>query len=253
MALAIQRYPPYMTDWSVIYEITVAGTVQRQKRKESDLRTRAPSPAAAPSSGTVRKRRALSAETRRAAILAAALEEFTARGYEGARLDDVARRAGVAKGTIYLYFADKEALFQELVRSMVSPVLGVLERMRDVDISARVLIETLLGTFVREVYSTRRRDIIRLILSEGPRFPAIAEFYYREVVGRVLAILRPILKRAAERGELPNDALARFPQLIVAPMLVGIVWHGLFDKYDPLDVDAMVKAHLGILFAGRAA
>src|SRR4029077_14558604 len=72
------------------------------------------------------KRRPHLPEARRAAILAAALEEFTARGYEGARLDDVAKRAGVAKGTIYLYFADKEALFQELVRSMVSPVLGML-------------------------------------------------------------------------------------------------------------------------------
>src|SRR4051812_25743549 len=83
------------------------------------------------------KRRALPAEARRAAILAAALDEFTARGYEGARLDDVARRAGVAKGTIYLYFADKEALFQELVRSMVSPVLGTLTQLRDVDMPAR--------------------------------------------------------------------------------------------------------------------
>jgi AcrR family transcriptional regulator len=199
------------------------------------------------------KPRSLSPEARRAAILDAALEEFTARGYEGARLDDVAKRAGVAKGTIYLYFTDKEALFQELVRSMVNPVLGVLEKMRGVDIPARTLIETLLNTFVREVYGTRRRDIIRLILSEGPRFPAIAEFYYREVITRVLAIVRPILRRAAERGELPDDALARFPQLIVAPMLVGIVWHGLFDKFEPLDVDAMVQAHLGILFAGRAA
>src|SRR5436309_10923153 len=71
--------------------------------------------------------RSLPPEARRAAILSAALEEFTARGYEGARLDDVAKRAGVAKGTIYLYFADKESLFRELVRSMVSPVLGTLE------------------------------------------------------------------------------------------------------------------------------
>jgi AcrR family transcriptional regulator len=199
-----------------------------------------------------RNRRALSPEARRAAILAAALEEFTARGYEGARLDDVAKRAGIAKGTIYLYFADKESLFQELVRSMVSPVLGVLTQMRDVDIPARVLIETLLNTFVREVYGTRRRDIIRLILSEGPRFPAIAEFYYREVIARVLAILRPILKRAAARGELPHDGLVQFPQLIVAPMLVAVMWHGLFDKFDPLDVDAMVRAHVSILFAERA-
>ena len=135
---------------------------------------------------------------------------------------------------------------------MVSPVLGTLEQMPKVEISARLLIETLLNTFVREVYGTRRRDIIRLILSEGPRFPAIAEFYYREVIARVLAILRPILKRAAGRGELPDDSLARFPQLIVAPMLVAIMWHGLFDKFDPLDVNAMVRAHVNILF-GRAA
>src|SRR6478672_5852161 len=91
--------------------------------------------------------RTQAAEERRSAILAAALEEFTARGYEGARLDDVAKRAGIAKGTIYLYFADKETLFQELVRSMVHPVLGTLEKLRDVDIPARVLVETLLTTF----------------------------------------------------------------------------------------------------------
>src|ERR1041384_8698515 len=98
------------------------------------------------------KPRSLPPEARRAAILAAALEEFTARGYEGARLDDVAKRAGIAKGTIYLYFADKEALFQELVRSMVHPVLGMLEKLRDVDIPARMLVEKLLTTFVREIY-----------------------------------------------------------------------------------------------------
>src|SRR3954454_21484861 len=130
------------------------------------------------------RRRSATPAARRADILAAALEEFTARGFEGARLDDVAKRAGIAKGTIYLYFADKETLFQELVRSMVHPVLDTLEKLCDVDIPARVLVEALLTTFVREVYGTRRKDIIRLILSEGPRFPAIAEFYYREVVGR---------------------------------------------------------------------
>jgi AcrR family transcriptional regulator len=198
-----------------------------------------------------RKRSTASPEERRAAILAAALEEFTARGYEGARLDDVAKRAGVAKGTIYLHFADKEALFQDLVRSMVHPVLGILEKMQGVDIPARMLVEGLLGTFVREVYGTRRKDLIRLILSEGPRFPAIAEFYYHEVIARVLRIVRPILARAVERGELPDDSLARFPQLIIAPMLVGIVWHGMFDKFEPLDINALVRAHIGILF-GRA-
>jgi AcrR family transcriptional regulator len=208
--------------------------------------------AASPARTATRPPRTQAAEERRSAILAAALEEFTARGYAGARLDDVAKRAGIAKGTIYLYFADKQALFQELVRSMVHPVLGMLDKMRGVDIPARMLVEGLLGTFLREIYGTRRKDLIRLILNEGPRFPAIAEFYYHEVIERVLGIIRPILARAAERGELPNDSLARFPQLIVAPMLVGIMWHAMFEKFESLDIDAMARAHIDILFAGSA-
>jgi AcrR family transcriptional regulator len=211
-----------------------------------------PQAAATPESpASRRKRTAVPPEARRAAILAAALEEFTARGYEGARLDDVAKRAGVAKGTIYLYFADKETLFQELVRSMVNPVLGALQAVSTTDIPARLLVERLTETFVREIYGTRRKDIIRLILSEGPRFPAIGEFYHREVIARILGIIRPLLQRAAERGEIPA-AVARFPQLIIAPGLVGIMWSGLFDQYEPLDVAAMMRAHVEILFAGRA-
>jgi AcrR family transcriptional regulator len=213
-------------------------------------RARAKATAASGNAGP-RKRRSATPEARRAAILDAALEEFTARGYEGARLDDVAKRAGIAKGTIYLHFADKEALFQDLVRSMVNPVLGTLEHMREVDIPARMLVEGMLNTFVREILGTRRKDVVRLILTEGTRFPAIAEFYHREVIARVLAIMRPMLRRAAERGELPDDSLARFPQLIIAPGLVAIMWNALFEKYEPLDVPEMIRAHIGILFGRR--
>ena len=224
----------------------MARTVSKTALKEG---TQTDAPAAARGAATgPRKRRSAAPEARRAAILDAALEEFTARGYEGARLDDVAKRAGVAKGTIYLYFADKEALFQDLVRSMVHPVLGTLEHLREVDIPARMLVEGMLNTFVREILGTRRKDIVRLIFTEGTRFPAIAEFYHREVIARVLAIIRPILKRAAERGELPDDSLARFPQLIIAPGLVAIMWSALFAKYEPLDVPEMMRAHVGILF-----
>ena len=224
----------------------MARTVSKTALKEG---TQTDVPAAARGAAAEpRKRRSAAPEARRAAILDAALEEFTARGYEAARLDDVAKRAGVAKGTIYLYFADKEALFQDLVRSMVHPVLGTLEHLREVDIPARMLVEGMLATFVREILGTRRKDIVRLIFTEGTRFPAIAEFYHREVIARVLAIMRPILKRAAERGELHDDSLARFPQLIIAPGLVAIMWNALFDKYEPLDVPEMIRAHVGILF-----
>ena len=199
-----------------------------------------------------RKRRSLPPEARRAAILAAALEEFSARGYEGARLEDVAKRASIAKGTIYLYFADKEALFQDLVRSMVNPILGMLQQTREIDLPARALVELLIETFLREIYGTRRKDIIRLIFSEGPRFPAIAEFYHREVISRILGFVRPMLARAVARGELPDDTFVRFPQLLIAPGLVGILWSGLFEKLEPLDVAAMMRAHVNVIFAGRA-
>jgi hypothetical protein len=95
--------------------------------------------------------------------------------------------------------------------------------------------------------------MIRLMITEGPRFPALAEFYYHEVVGRAVPAIRTIMRRAAERGELPNDALARFPQLLVAPALMTIIWDSLFDKIDPLDAQALMRAHLDVIFADRRA
>jgi AcrR family transcriptional regulator len=184
---------------------------------------------------------------RRDAILAAALDEFSAQGFAAARLDDVAKRAGVAKGTIYLYFSDKEALFQELVRSLLTPVVGSVEALRDADIPIRVLADRLVDLFVDEIFGTRRRDVIRLMITEGRRFPKLAEFYHREVLSRIMTAMRVLLARAAERGEVP-DTLVQFPQLLAAPGIVAVVWTGLFDKYEPLDVRAMMKAHVDIIF-----
>jgi len=192
--------------------------------------------------------RAKRGAARRDAILAAALEEISARGFEAARLDDVARRAGIAKGTIYLYFSDKEALFQELVRSYISPVVGAIEHVSHVDAPIRVIFEQFAELFVREIVETRRKDIIRLVLSEGPRFPKLAEFYFREVISRALVAVRGVLRRAFERGEISNDALVCFPQLLIAPGLVAIMWKSLFDRFEPLDVRAMLRAHFEFIF-----
>jgi len=90
--------------------------------------------------------------------------------------------------------------------------------------------------------------VIRLILAEGPRFPKLAEFYYREVIGRVLPVIRARLMLAVERGELTNDALARFPQLLVAPALLAVLWSGLFGRFAPLDARELMRAHLDLLF-----
>lgn len=204
--------------------------------------------------GAVKQRsRAERRGERRDAILAAALEEFSARGFAATRLDDVAQRAGVAKGTIYLYFRDKESLFQELVRAMLSPLVGAIEAAPMADLPIRAVAEMIVDLFVREIYGTRRKDVIRLIIAEGPRFPKLAEFYYREVISRVLAAMRALLARAVERGELGNDALARFPQLLVAPGLIAVVWNGLFDRFAPLDVRELMRAHLDLIFGEMGA
>jgi AcrR family transcriptional regulator len=201
---------------------------------------------APPGAGPASARAKRSAE-RRGAILSAALDEFAARGFAATRLDDVAQRAGVAKGTIYLHFADKETLFQELIRLEISPVVGALEHASHVDIPLRQVTDRLIEVFVREIFETRRKDVIRLSVTEGPRFPKLAEFYYREVISRAMEAIRAILRRAHERGELKTDALVQFPQLLPAPGIVAVIWSGLFDRFEPLDVRAMMRAHFDAL------
>ena len=197
---------------------------------------------------TVREARAAE---RRDAILDAALNEFSARGFAATRLDDVAKRAGVAKGTIYLHFKDKESLFQELIRSKMAPVVGTLEATFAADLPLRLVIDKAIDVFVREVYGSHRKDLIRLIISEGPRFPALAELYYREVLSRILKSVRGLLRRALERGELADNTLIRFPQLLGAPGIIAIIWSGLFDRFEPLDVRAMMRAHFHRLLDAR--
>lgn len=194
------------------------------------------------------------AADKRAVILAAALDEFSQKGFAAARLDDVAKRANVAKGTIYLYFDDKEALFQELLRAEIGPVIGRLEAVLaggETGVSRaplRELAYRVADLFVDEVLGTRRKDIVRLVLTEGPRFPKLAEFYYREVISRGVRALRSRVQRAVEEGELRSDALVRFPHLVVAPALVAILWQSMFDPFEPLDVRALMKAQIECLF-----
>ncbi len=204
-------------------------------------------PVAAGDSRAAISRRAAGAAARRQAILDAALDEFTARGFAATRMDDVAVRAGVAKGTIYLYFKDKEALFQELVRTSLVPVVGGLKIPEGAEVSVRVLLEAFADTLVREVLETRRGDLIRLVMSEGGRFPQLAEFHYHEVIQRGIAAMRGLIGFGIARGEIKNPKLQEFPQLVIAPALVAVIWQGLFAKFAPLDVRAMLQTHIDLL------
>jgi len=188
---------------------------------------------------------------RREAIIEAALDEFISRGFTATRIDDVARRAGVAKGTIYLHFKDKESMFEELIRTALVPLIGRLHAPPPIGGSVRDAVEAFARTFIQEVASTRRGDIVRLIVAEGPRFPSIADFYYREVVSRGLAGMRALIELAVSRGEIQQKNLARFPQILVAPAIIAVIWQSLFSRHAPLDATEMFRVHLDLIFGER--
>ena len=179
------------------------------------------------------------------------MDEFVARGYAATRLDDVAERAGVAKGTIYLHFKDKEALCQELIRTALVPLISRLAAPPPAGGSVRAALEGFAQTFAQEVVATRRGDIVRLIIAEGARFPGVADFYYREVVSRGLAGMRALIELAIARGEIRQEALAKFPQIVVGPAIVAVIWQGLFGRHAPLDAAEMFRVHFDLIFGER--
>jgi AcrR family transcriptional regulator len=193
--------------------------------------------------------RADKSAARRSAILAAALEEFREKGFAATRVEDVAARAGVAKGTIYLNFKDKEALLEELIRSAVGSHVARLQAIRaDSGQSMRDQIEAAGLPMIEAARSGRLGDLLRLMLAESGRFPHLAEFYYREVLEPVMGAIRRLAAEAERNGELAGDQLVRFPQIIGAPVVVTLLWTTLFEKFAPLDTAEMMRAYLDLVF-----
>ena len=224
--------------------------IGRQGEKVAPVK--APKPALAkPASPKPRSNRAERTAERREAIIEAALDEFISRGFTATRIDDVARRAGVAKGTIYLHFKDKESMFEELIRTALVPLIGRLHAPPAMGGSVRDMIEGFARMFIQEVANTRRGEIVRLIVAEGPRFPSVADFYYREVVSRGLAAMRALIELGVARGEIKPKDLARFPQLMIAPAIVAVIWQSLFSRHAPLDATEMFRVHLDLIFGER--
>jgi len=190
-------------------------------------------------------------EDRMRAIRAAALAVFAAKGFSAARLDDVAAAAGVAKGTIYLYFKSKEDLLEAIVKSTIGVVLGDVEQMVAASPAPASALLRLIGrAIVTGVLEPERRQVLHLILSEGARFPALADFYHREIISRGISLIRAVIARGVESGEFLSDEPARFPHLIIAPALVAVVWSVVFARIEPLDAQGLMDAHIDLLTRG---
>lgn len=163
-------------------------------------------------------------------------------------MDEVAKRAGVAKGTIYLYFPSKEELFKGLIENVASPPLEALQALVDTsDADSEQLLRTMFAFVKRELLGTERRQVIHLILTEVHRFPDVALFYYENVVSRALGFLRTIMERGVARGEFRDCDLVRFSQLVAAPLPMAVFWSAIFEPFAPLDVDRFMDTHLDLL------
>jgi AcrR family transcriptional regulator len=192
------------------------------------------------------------ASRRREAILNAACEEFLLKGYAATRVEDVAKRAGVAKGTIYLNFPDKQALFEAMVRSALRPQRENIEAMAEAPhASAHGFFKNVFPKAIADFTVSRGADVMRLLIAEGLRFPTVAQFYYREIIEPMMALQRRDLALAAAEGKLANPSIVQFPQLLEAPMLLATIWHGLFAPFDPLDVEAMMQTYMDCLFPNQ--
>ena len=188
------------------------------------------------------------AQTRHA-IVSAALDTFLERGFSATRMIDVAQRAGVAKGTLYLYFADKQALFEGVLGEVIAaPVASVRGVTPDEGESVRAFLLRAVVPLMRTMESSRRAAVLRLVIAEGPRFPELAATYRRLVIEPLNGLIRRLAQIALERGEIKSDALARFPMLMLAPGLTATVWNGLFGIREPVDPGAVFEAYIDLVF-----
>lgn len=164
-------------------------------------------------------------EERPAQILEAAFEVFAERGLADARLDDIARAAGIAKGTIYLYFPNKEALFHEMVRSTMVARLDEAERHLDAHQAdtATEQLRSFVAHWWEYLCCPRFQSVYRLLLAELQRFPDLAQFYAKEVVLRSRSLVCRILRHGIERGEFrahdPEVAARMLSSMLVAHSL----------------------------------
>ena len=180
----------------------------------------------------------------------AALEEFASKGYAETRLDDVAVRAGISKGLVYVYFKTKEELFKAVIRAFIIPKFDALiEELNSSRRSSEELIRGPMLTFMKEFARSRRRILIRLLIAEGGKHPDLIAFYHSEVVSRGMRLLTLIISKGVAAGEFKPSPYSEFPQLIVAPLLMSVIWQILFERLQSLNVEGCLDAHVEIVLA----
>ena len=194
-------------------------------------------------------------EDRPGEIVEAALEVFAEKGFAAAKLDEIARRAGISKGALYLYFETKEDIFRAVVRQAVVPNIGLVEA---VLVQATVpfpdLLRMALSRVAAVIEASRLGAVAKLVIGESRNFPELARVWHDEVVSRVLAAMAGALERAQARGEVRQGDPRLQAFSIVGPILLGVIWQETFTPVGapPADLKRLVLQHGETMIAGLA-
>jgi len=194
-------------------------------------------------------------EARPQEILDAALAVFAEKGFAAARMDEVARRAGVTKGTIYRYFPSKEELFKSLVRVAIGGTLEQVTAFASAyDGSPRELLVSVLRTIGTVLRTSDRIVLPKIVLAEAGNFPELVRFYRFEIIEKGMALFRGIVARGIAQGEFRDVSPDHAARLCVAPLLLGALWRATFAPFDPVpyDIGALIETHIDVLLRGLA-
>ncbi len=185
-------------------------------------------------------------------ILEAAFVDFSRNGYAMTTLDQIAEHAGVTKGTIYVYFDNKEHLFISMVRELTKVTLDAVQDMfaRHQGSTAELLREAFRYIYAHIVEDRRRREVARMLIAEAPRFPALTDRYRDEIHGPCLGLLNEVIQRGIDRGEIRPSAITACPQVIIAPIAQVDRWIMMYEDRQPLDLKAYFDAHVELVLKG---
>jgi len=189
---------------------------------------------------------------RRADILDAARDTFNARGFAGARMDDIARAVGISKAALYLEFPSKDALFQALVSELIETMLPQAAPADFGDLSAELILRNFIAFMGARLTDPQMAFVPRVIIGEGANFPELAAFYHQHVIGRGLGILERIIRHGIDRGEFTCADLPQATRTIVGGILLAAIWKTTFEPVgaEPIDPAAMAQAHADTLLCG---
>lgn len=199
--------------------------------------------------GQARKRK--DKETREAEIVEAAFQVFAEHGFAAAKIDDVAARAQVSKGTVYVYFDTKEALFEAVIRTYILASLEkTIASLSVMDMSHEDRLRYVLKRAYTMLAGSDIRKIIAMLVGEGSRFPQLIKFYHDNVMVRARAMTAGIIRAGIEDGAFRDIPVEKFPQVIVGPGMMGAIWAHHFNHLSPINLDELYDAHIDLLLNG---